>query len=662
MNMKHSISLLLAFLLVLSSCNRIDMLETGGKEIVLHSSVEAVTKAGVVTTGSLGEFFLTAIRECSNGDTLTYIDNQPVKVAPDGTCYDYGKYYYPDDGFLHFHAYGPSEFIGEGKQVEVLEQGIFDICPATDPSQQVDFVYAYARQNGGLLVDLKFSHAESQIRLAVRNSNRHLKFRIHDWGVKYIVPSGQVTCSTPGGDFSWQLDYSQAVDSLTGVPNGYKCICDSAPAGDYYSQTVLSDNEGKALNMIVIPQDEKPAGVYDAVSGYMDGAYVFLTMDILNRTEDELPIVESTVCCWPVQLFLESGTSYTYCVDLAEGGYYETDRDKDGLLDEILAGSEVHYAALLEEWDLPVIDSIRFHPREGKDYICPDTQVIPLSVDGYEPYLTCITSESTGDYNTGLWGFTTAAESYTLLHATADFDIFPPTALVNIDAMGMTGSLHLCDWNGEESDFEIPAWIQSVADGVVTVEFDFSPIEAELLDSLFLSPHSPFEEIVEASMTLSLHDVVSDREFLSEPVEARTDAFHVVHILQRVSPEYVPIEVCDGVNRYVVGPETAVSYHSPDFTMSQDEFFDYWTYYRVSFVMKEGTPLTIKADAERFEAVRLDGYDFCSVTTLGGRSYCVDNGVEYVKDNYDYKYTGVDSLEISTTVDDEMIFVLYYED
>ena len=110
-----------------------------------------------------------------------------------------------------------------------------------------------------------------------------------------------------------------------------------------------SESTDESLNMILIPQTLTAATAYASTTAGAkpNGSYIALKMVIKNNTTAGETVADATTdgkwAMWPIGGYnWEPGKKYTYTIDLAGGGYYETNQEgTDGNLDAILEGAEI---------------------------------------------------------------------------------------------------------------------------------------------------------------------------------------------------------------------------------------------------------------------------------------------------------------------------------
>lgn len=363
--------------LLLPACTVVEEIREADGRIRFRATLDKNTKAVEARMYNLSRISVSSTI-MDGADTLEWFDSQIVDVSPSGDCTESSgeTCYWPKEGALDFYAYGPLD--GDGKywedgQIVRNSWKSFSVTPADEMSAQTDFVFAYApnltQATSEGEVMLGFKHAESRVSLYVMNSEATLFFVVKGWGIGNVHGSGDFDFSGKLGEDGHLL----ATDwKGSGKPDGRYCWTGASKIPLYYTDACPMPE-----NMIIVPQSLNCADGYDE-DGSLDGAYLFVTMDIYNECyewfddpwEQEVdfvtPIRENVTCCWPAYVDLKPGYSYTYCLDLAEGGYYETDRDGDGKLDKVLGDPRITYARPdVEEWGEPADLEIPLLKRHG---------------------------------------------------------------------------------------------------------------------------------------------------------------------------------------------------------------------------------------------------------------------------------------------------------
>lgn len=357
-----------------------DSVLTSGNNLVKFSvSAQGTTKGADITTGNISE--LTAFAFATqDGARSPYFEG--IQFTREGTAFNSSAaYYWPDKATLDFFAYSPSS----SAQVSAADFRTFTVTPdgTADCDAQVDLVYANTNGKsrdeavGGSTygvygVPLNFRHAESKITVNARNSAQSLKFNITAFKVVYLTKSGTFTygaapegktadASTDGDGTlnSWDWTYA----SEPSVANFYQqtSATSAVPAG----QTSPLPLTRKGADWILIPQKTGMAAFYTSedAGAEADGSYIAVNMEIRNNDTNidtdgkEGLLIYSGWGMWPVAFDWKPGFHYTYTVDLAGGGYYETNQDDINPgkpdLDPILDGALIRFVPVtVTPWDM----------------------------------------------------------------------------------------------------------------------------------------------------------------------------------------------------------------------------------------------------------------------------------------------------------------------
>jgi len=320
-------------------------------------------------------FFVTAIH--SVGPT-TYFDNVQFKWdSGTGTFVSDTKYYWPATGTLDFFAYAPTEEGNTQLDRSDTDYKIFTVTPSTTVAQQVDLIYAntdgkakagtYSTGTyGSLGVPLNFRHAGAKIVVKVKNSTvNDLQFEITQMKIVNVDGSATFTYNdTPStgdgntdGKGSGTLlveDWSDNDDAFTAsYPTAAlttNTVTGLITTGQFLNGSGTFGTQDENLNMILIPQTTP-----DATSSYSGtaadaaytGSYIALKM-VIKKAGTNIVIEDASLdnkwAMWPVKFTWAPGNKYTYTIDLADGGYWETNTaDGNADLDPILEGAIIKF-------------------------------------------------------------------------------------------------------------------------------------------------------------------------------------------------------------------------------------------------------------------------------------------------------------------------------
>ena len=379
--------------LALASCSNDETtaVNNSSGEISFRPLMTGVTRAvdtqfdKVSTTN---QFKVTAFR---TGTSTVYFSN--VAFKGDGSSFwvsDGTKYYWPEGYNLDFYAYAP---ISSAQISPDNTDGYkkFTVTPSSTVAEQVDLVYANTNKwgkfyedgyhNGATGVSINFRHAGAKICIKVKNSSDYLVFEVSGLKVAnvdgeaiftYNTPDGQsaIDGSTDGSGTLKKEDWTNNADNQT--------IKYSTTLGTYtntvnYSQTtpvwlnskgasLITDaaNMDQDINMILIPQTTTAvpvSGGYSATTAnatITTGSYLALKMVVKDRQANVIATAtaDNKWAIWPVAFNWEPGKIYTYTIDLAGGGYWESNiSGGDADLDPILDGAEIKFVTVsVDSW------------------------------------------------------------------------------------------------------------------------------------------------------------------------------------------------------------------------------------------------------------------------------------------------------------------------
>ena len=334
-----------------SSNETIEVNENKGDLISFRPIVKGVTRAADVNTDNLASFVVNAKK---SGEETSYFDNGVFNKS--GSVFvSESKYYWPASGSLDFYAYSPSG----NAQVNYSGYKTFTVTPSTTIADQVDFVFAATMNKskedcGASGVTLNFRHTGAKIACNVKNSSTTLKFDVYGWKVGYICPAATFTFSDANTD-------GNNDGSGTTLTLGQWDSRTAASIDTEYESTFSVNQIGQSGatsldgQMILIPQAITAASGYasGSVGANLNGTYIAVKLKIRNNDSAGTIIADDGAdgafwAIWPIGGYSwEPGKKYTYTIDLAGGGYYETNQaDTDGNLDAILEGAEIKFATV----------------------------------------------------------------------------------------------------------------------------------------------------------------------------------------------------------------------------------------------------------------------------------------------------------------------------
>ena len=330
---------------------------------------------------------------------------------------DYRNEYYWPANNLDFYAYswtdGSSSTYFSGSQVAKTAYNTFTYTPAVATSSadpdHADLVVACVpnaskASYGANGIPLNFRHAASKIVVKVKNTSAQLKFDIDAWKVGYLYEKG--TYTLPKTSTATHYDDNASSPTLLNLSDwaytGATQVVGHEYVSNQSSMVYVNPNTTTAValdgEMILVPQTHK---VIDMTAtdkkGYastdpgaaLDGAFIAVKFIIRNNdaftagTDPETsepistptdgqgtviygtaPVAPATAyttgwAIWPLPAssVWEPGKKYTYTIDLAGGGYYETNQaetesgaDQDEL-DPILDNTVIKFITVtVDEW------------------------------------------------------------------------------------------------------------------------------------------------------------------------------------------------------------------------------------------------------------------------------------------------------------------------
>ena len=344
-----------------SSNETIEVNENKGDLISFRPIVKGVTRAADADLSSDATSF--NVEAFNTGTTTSPYFSNVTFTNTSSTFTSATKYYWPTNN-LDFYAYSP---ISSGQFVKT-DYKTFTITPSATVSEQVDFIYANTNNKGkgstGEVTTLNFRHAGAKIAVKVKNSAPNLKFEISGWKLGYLDNTATFTYgdATSTDASNAQLAFSDwSGNSDQSANNTYSTTFTANPIAAAQSTAYFLEKNGtpsttttdEDLNMILIPQTLTAATAYASTTAGAkpNGSYIALKMVIKNNTDAGETVADATAndkwAMWPIGGYnWEPGKKYTYTIDLAGGGYYETNQDTDADLDPILEGAEIKFATV----------------------------------------------------------------------------------------------------------------------------------------------------------------------------------------------------------------------------------------------------------------------------------------------------------------------------
>ena len=406
--MKKTIFFIATAVLALAACNKVNVIEENlGDAIAFRpfaSNLSRVASTQDVTTANISSFKVSAFN--AGTTTAPYIDDITyTKDATTSTFYvnptkataatpDYGEEYYWPANNLDFYAYSWTDgstpaYFATG-QVAKTAYNTFTYQPNTAEADFADLVVAVVPNAdkatyGGPGVPLNFRHAASKIVVKVKNTAAQLKFDVDAWKVGYLYEKG--TYTLPLTSTATHYDDGATSPTLLSLNNWAYTGATQVVGHEYVSN--LSSVVSVAANtstatalageMILVPQTLvtiDPAAGYAAETDGAALAGTFIAVKLIIRNNDDAGTIiygtpasgsdpASTLwAIWPIpNSNWEPGKKYIYTIDLAGGGYYETNQPETGTddpdaLDPILDNAVIKFVSVtVDEWQTqPEID------------------------------------------------------------------------------------------------------------------------------------------------------------------------------------------------------------------------------------------------------------------------------------------------------------------
>ena len=341
--MKKNLFILAVTAAALASCSNdvttaVNKTLNAPQEITFRSTTDGMTRAADIN----GAADLKSIKVYAfqTGTTTTPYLNNVVFTGP-GTYTSSTMHLWPDYN-LDFYAWSAHSATNGDKSDQVSNSAYnsYLVTPSADAAEQVDFIYAYSTDVAGPnAVPLAFSHKESRILVKVKNSDSALKFEVTGWKLGYMVPNATFNGS------AWTPTAASASSIFTSDFT-------SAPQTINYDASATTALTG---SQIMIPQAITPASAYasSTADAAVNGAFIGIEFKAVNASNTEDVVQAKIWGIWPIPAITwAEGNQYTYVIDLADGGYYETNHNGDNTtLDKIFPGGFIKFATVtITDW------------------------------------------------------------------------------------------------------------------------------------------------------------------------------------------------------------------------------------------------------------------------------------------------------------------------
>lgn len=350
--MKKNLFILAATAAALASCSNdvttaVNTTLNAPQEITFRTTADRMTRAADITSAAdLKSIYVYAFQ---NGNTSTPYLNKELFTGP-GTYTSATMHLWPEYN-LDFYAWSAHSVANGDKSDQVTNAAYnsYVVTPSATAAEQVDFIYASSTNVAGPnAVPLAFSHKESRILVKVKNTDSSINFEVTGWKLGFMVPNAT---------FDGSVWSSLGTASATTI---YTSDFTSTPQTINYDASATTALTG---SQIMIPQAITPASAYAGTTAgdAVNGAFIGIEFKAVNASNTEDVVQAKIWGIWPIPaISWAAGNQYTYVIDLADGGYYETNHNGgDTTLDKIFPGGFIKFASVtITEWvagdDIPI--------------------------------------------------------------------------------------------------------------------------------------------------------------------------------------------------------------------------------------------------------------------------------------------------------------------
>lgn len=344
--MKKNLFILAATAAALASCSNdvttaVNTTLNAPQEITFRTTADRMTRASDITSAT--DLKSINVYAFQTGTTATpYINN--VTFTGPTTYISTPTQNWPAYN-LDFYAWSANSVANgdASTQVSTTAYNSYVVTPSTTAANQADFIYATASNKGAAdnagNVALAFTHKESRILVKVKNTNSSLSFSVTGWKLGFMVPNATFNGTT------WTSPGTASASTI------YTSDFSTAPLDIAYHATNTTALTG---SQIMIPQGVTPVSAYASASegAAVNGAYI----GIQYTASTVSPVSEYQAQTWGIwkipAITWEAGKQYTYIIDLAQGGYLETNKaSTDENLDPIFVNTEIKFAGVtITDW------------------------------------------------------------------------------------------------------------------------------------------------------------------------------------------------------------------------------------------------------------------------------------------------------------------------
>ena len=386
--MKTKFFFLAVAAVTLASCSNDETVEVNQSQkqadaIGFRPFIDNLTRASSTSDMSapLASFKVSAFK---HGDTTNpYIDDVTYTNVSDVYYVDasapsnhFANEYYWPAAKLDFYTYAFNAAVSA--QITKKAYNQFEVTPAAGPNgtyadlifgtiQNIGKtdVYDTSKKYGADGIPLNFRHTGSKIAVNVKNTSAQLEFEVTGWKVGFLDPTATFTLSETSTAGSGTLAFSDwaattSTETTTAsVATEYQSTFSAVTFDPGATSTALSGE------MILIPQRITAATKYasDATGANLNHSFIAVQLKIKNHTNDEIIADDGSGnaiwAIWPIgddgsstTFNWEPGKKYTYTIDLAGGGYFETNQaSTTDALDPILEGAVIKFVSVtVDNW------------------------------------------------------------------------------------------------------------------------------------------------------------------------------------------------------------------------------------------------------------------------------------------------------------------------
>lgn len=331
--MKKTLILLCAVsAIAFTACDKNEMVSRSNDgAISFRTLIQGSLKAGndhENTSKNLEQFVVLGY---GSADAQYNFANEVYTKQADRTFTSEAPHYWPKDGStLNFFAYAPKASEANKIEYNVADTNKWTVSQVTEAAKQPDLIVAKNCGNRSFVtgLSLNFRHTMSKVSLKVMNSMYpdSLEVSISNWKIGYLTP--KETFTFPASEIN--TVESGLLQRDTWTANGTKSVENYVEAEALAEPFAVTNTDDYAIvdgfnHFIIIPQilkDSKNEYVNAENGSAWNGSYVAVKASITGKSG--IKYADNIYCCWPLNLTFEPGKHYYLCIDLGEGGFYET--------------------------------------------------------------------------------------------------------------------------------------------------------------------------------------------------------------------------------------------------------------------------------------------------------------------------------------------------